>query len=194
MKKGKNKFIYILSGIIIIALLFVLIYIKSPIYKEKEQQKAIKQTEQYLTETYQDLNYEILSVDSSRHYGYFEHAVTVQNTETNETFDVFYDKNMDRMEDSIKLEKTEQYLTNEIQPKIEKYIEEHFGETKYITASYYMETGKPLIVVTFNENHKDITQTEYDTFVAYLENTLGIDHANVIVDYWNRALTFNKDY
>ena len=194
MKKGKKKFAYILGGMIIIALLVVLVYIKSPIYKEKKQEEAIKHTELYLAENYQDLNYEILSVDTSSHYGYFEHAVTVLNNETKETFDVFYDKNMDRLEDSIKLEKTEQYLTYVIQPKIERYIEQHFGETNYIYVSYYMETGKPMIVVEFNENHKDITQADFDTFVTYVQDTIGLDHANIIVDYGTRALSFNKDY
>ena len=197
MKKGKKKFTYILGGMIIIALFVVLAYILSPIYKEKEQEKAIKQTEYYLAENYQDLKYEIQSIDSStdfKHYGYFKHAITVQNTETKEKFEVYYDKKMDRMEDSIKLEKTEEYLTNDIEPKIEAYVEQHFGEVRYIYVSYYMETGKPMIVVRFNDNHKDITQTDFDTFVTYVQDTVGLDHANIIVDYWMKSLSFNKDY
>ena len=194
MKKRKKNLTYILGGMIIIALLVVLVYIKSPIYKEKKQEEAIKQTELYLAENYQDLNYEILSVESSSHYGYFEHAVTVLNNETKETFEVYYDKKMDRMEDSIKLEETEEYLTNDVKPKIEKYIAEQFGETRYIDVSYYMETGKPMILVKFEENHEDITQNDFDTFVTYLQETIGLEHANVIVDYWNREVLFQKDY
>ena len=57
MKIGKKKFTYLLGGMIIIALLIVLAYIKSPIYKEKKQEEAIKNTELYLAENYQDLNY-----------------------------------------------------------------------------------------------------------------------------------------
>ena len=98
------------------------------------------------------------------------------------------------MEDSIKLEKTEEYLTNDVKPKIEKYIAEHFGETRYIDVSYYMETGKPMILVKFEENHEDITQNDFDTFVTYLQETIGLEHANVIVDYWNREVLFQKDY
>ena len=197
MKMGKKNFTNILGVIIIIALLIVLAYIKSPIYKEKKQEEAIKNTELYLAENYQDMNYESQNVDSSTdfgHYGYFEHAVTVQNKETKETFDVYYDKSMDRMEDSIKLEKTEEYLTNDVKPKIEKYIAEHFGETRYIDASYYMETGKPMIHVMFEENHEDITQNDFDNFVTYIQETLGLEHANVIVDYWHGEVSFQKDY
>ena len=194
MKKGKKRFMYILGGIINIALLVVLAYILSPIYDEKKKEEAIKQTEFYLAENYQDLNYEILSVESSSHYGYFEHAVKVQNTETQETFEVFYDKKMDRMEDSIKLDKTEKLLMNDIKPEIEKYVKEHFGETRYIDVGYYMETGKPMIHVMFEENHDDITQNDFETFLTYLQETLGLEHANVIVDYWNRERVFQKDY
>ena len=63
--------------------------ISGPIYKEKEQEKAIKQTEHYLAENYQDLKYEIQSIDSStdfKHYGYFKHNITVQNAEMNYVF------------------------------------------------------------------------------------------------------------
>lgn len=57
-----------------------------------------------------------------------------------------------------------------------------------------METGKPMIVVTFNGNHEDIMQNDFDTFVTYVQDAIGLDHANVIVDYWTRDLSFNKDY
>ncbi len=49
-----------------------------------------------------------------------------------------------------------------------------------------------MIVVTFEKDHKDITQSDFDTFITYIKETIELEHATVIVDYWLRDLTFNK--
>ena len=193
MKKLK----YIVVGVIVICFLVGITIKIYPLLNERAQEQAVKQTEHYLAENYPQLKYEIQGVDSDTnygHYGYFKHAVTVKNTETMETFDVYYDKKMAQMEDSIKLEKTEDYLIQVIQPQIENYVVKHFGEPRYVNVTYYIELEKPMIVVTFNENHADITQDDFDTFVAYLQQNLGLNHANVIVDYWMRELSFKLEY
>lgn len=197
MNKWLNRIKYILGGVIVVFLLVVLAFKTNEILNNKEQDEVIRQTQHYLAENYQAMNYDIQKISSStdfKHYGYFEHAVTVKNIDTKKTFTVFYDKKMNRMEDSIIIEKQEELLNREINPKIEKYIEEYFGETRYISVSYDIGIGKPMIVVKFNQNHKDITQTDFDTFITYLKETIGLDHANVIVDYWTRELSFNKEF
>jgi hypothetical protein len=197
MKKTSKRVLYILGGITMLFLLAALVFKMNGILKDKEQDEAVRQTQQYLAETYQELNDEIQSISSStdfKHYGYFEHAVTVQNVDTNDTFIVYYDKKMKRMEDSIIIEKQEDHLEHEITPKIEKYIEGHFGDTRYIYVTYDIAAGKPMVVVMFNKNHKAITQTEFAAFITYLKETVGLEHANVIVDYWTSGLSFNRDF
>lgn len=193
MKKMK----YIVVGVIVICFLVGITIKINSLINDRAQEQAVKQTEHYLAENYPQLKYEIQGVDSDTDYGHhgnFKHAVTVQNTETMETFDVYYDKNIAQMEDSFKLEKIEDYLIQVIQPQIENYVVEHFGEPRYVYVTYYIELGKPMIVVTFNENQADITQNDFDTFVAHLQQNLGLDHANVIVDYWMRESSFNLEY
>lgn len=188
---------YILGGIIVLLLLAVLAFKINDILNKKEQDEAVRQTHDYLAKNYQDLDYEIQNISSStdfKHYGYFEHGVTVQNTDTNETFIVFYDKKMNRMEDSIIIEKQESHLKREIAPEIEKYVEEHFGETRYIDVTYDIAIGKPMVLVVFNKDHKDITQTDFDTFITYLKETISLEHATVIVNYWTRELSFNLEF
>ncbi|MFC7686324.1 hypothetical protein [Ureibacillus sp. GCM10028918] len=197
MKKWSKRFRYTIGGIVIVFLLVVLAFKIHKYLNEKEQQEAIKQTQHYLAENYQNMKYDIQDISSStdfKHYGYFEHAVTVQDINTKETFEVFYDKKMNRMEDSHIIETQEELLKRNITPKIEKYIEENFGETRYIYVSYDIASGKPMIVVKFNQNHEEITQKDFDTFISYLKETIGIDHAIVIVDYWKRELSFNKEF
>ncbi len=197
MKCWTKRLIYILGGIIVVFLLVVLAFKINVILDNHEREEAISQTQHYLEENYQDLKFDIKEISSStdfKHYGYFEHAVTVQNIDTKETFIVFYDKKMNRMEDSINLEKQESFLDSVIKPKIEKYVDEHFGETRFINVSYDIEVGKPTIVVVFNKNHQDITQTDFDTFVMYIQKSVGLDHADVIVYYWTRDLSFNKEF
>lgn len=197
MKNGFKRLIYIFGGIIILFLLIVLAFKINGILYKKDQDEAIKQTQHYLAENYQDISYEIQDISSSndfKHYGYFEHGVTVENTNTKDTFLVFYDKKMKRMEDSTNIDQEEEHLEREITPQIEKYIKEHFGDTRYIYVSYDVAIGKPLVVVKFNENHSDLTQTDFDTFITYLKETIGLKHANVIVDYWTRDLSFNLEY
>ncbi|SHN24624.1 hypothetical protein [Gracilibacillus kekensis] len=97
MKKGIKRSIYILSGIIALIFLIVLAFKINVILNNKEQDEAIRQTKHYLAENYQDMNYEIQTISSStdfKHYGYFEHGITVQNMDTNESFIVYYDKKM----------------------------------------------------------------------------------------------------
>lgn len=197
MDAGKSWFTYSVGGMIVIVFLVFLAIKFNGFSNEKDVERAVEHTRDYLEQNYPVWDYEILGVDSStdfRHYGYFEHAVKVQNKETNEIFDVYYDKKMDRMEDSNKIEQIEQHLTLHVTPKVETYVAQHFGETRYIYVTYYMETGKPMIVVTFNENDPVITQAEFDAFVTYLKEDIGFEHANVIVDYWMKAVLFDLEY
>ncbi|KGR74283.1 hypothetical protein [Ureibacillus sinduriensis] len=98
------------------------------------------------------------------------------------------------MEDSNNIERQEKLLTSDLQPKIEEYIKKQFGEPRYIDTSYDLVTGKPMIVVTFNANDKEIAATDFDAFIAFLKENAGVEHANVIVDYWTKELSINKEY
>ncbi|SOC06105.1 hypothetical protein SAMN05880501_104188 [Ureibacillus xyleni] len=190
----RKLFIYLLVAVFLIAGIVLII---NNILKDLEKKEALKQTRHYLAQNYPNMEYNLLEISSSthfKHYGYFEHAVTVQNINREETLTVYYDKKMNRMEDSINIESQEELLNQEVNPKIERYIEDHFGETKYISVSYNVEKGKPLIVVTFKKNHQDITQTDFDTFISFLKDTIELEHATVIVDYWTRELSFNQEF
>ena len=76
------------------------------------------------------------------------------------------------MEDSRKLRQKEEFLEYTIAPKVEHYVKQHFGETRYVTISYYMEIGKPMILVMFNEDDYVISQAECEQFVTYIKEEL----------------------
>lgn len=181
-------------------LLLIFIFIIRPILESNEQETIKTHAENYLAEHYQQLDYKIQSISSatklshySRHHGYFKYAVNVQNLDTKETFQVFYDKKMDRMEDTIHIEKQEAYLKYEITPKIEKYVGKYFGDTHFIDVYYDMEDGEPMVLVAFEEHHKDITQAEFDAFLVFLKETVGLERGTVIVDYWYREVAFKTE-
>lgn len=163
----------------------------------RDQKQAIEHTEHYLATYYPELNYEILGISSStnfKHYGYFEHSLSVRDADKLEIFEVYYDKHMDHMEDSRTLRKKEAFLANEIQPKVEQYVKERFGEVRYSDVTYYIETGKPMIVVKFNENDAAITQADFDALLAFVKEQLQLEHAHLIVDYWMGNVSFNEEF
>ncbi|SNZ10626.1 hypothetical protein SAMN05421503_1813 [Terribacillus aidingensis] len=197
MNKGLKWLTYILGGIIVIFLLIAGAFKIIAILNEKEQEEAVRKTQEYLANSYPDLNYKIQNISSStdfKHYGYFEYGVTVKNMNSDEIFTVFYDEKMNRMEDSISLEKQEKHAERDITPKVEKYIKKRFGDTRYIDVSYDIAEGKPMIVITFNNHHEEITQTDFDLFIAYLKGTIGLEHANVNVYYWHGDLSFDLEF
>lgn len=55
-------------------------------------------------------------------------------------------------------------------------------------------TGKPKIVVTFNANDKEMATSDFGAFIVFSKETAGVEHANVIVDYWIKELSFNKEF
>lgn len=188
-----KKLLYIAISFLAGALLVFTIMTAVRTYEENE---AIKHTEQYLAAHYPELNYEILGIYSStnfKHYGYFEHSLAVRDADKIEIFEVYYDPDMDRMEDSRKIRAQETFLANDITPKIEQYIAQHFGEVRYIDVSYYMETGKPMILVKFNEGKLTMTRAEFDAFLVFIQKELALSRALVIVDEWNGNVAFQED-
>ena len=136
MKKDSKKITYIVGAIMLIILTIMLIFFK-------ERHEAMQQTKDYLAENYPTITYEIQKTSSStnlvyytRYHGYFKYAVTVQNMNTKETFKVFYDKKMKRLEDSLNIEKQEVYLKQNIILKVEKYVKEHFEAVRYVDVNY----------------------------------------------------------
>jgi|GEM_PF-4936059 len=189
-----KKLRYIIISIIAVAILIIAAII---FFNTQEKNQAINATKLYLAEQYPQLNYNISEIDRStnfKHYGYFKYSLSITNVVNGDIFEVYYDKNMDRIEDSIKLRQKQDYLDNTIAPKVEHYVKQNFGETRYITVTYYMETGKPMILVKFNRDDYAVSQAECEQLVTYIKEELQIDHAIVIVDYWEGPSFFQEEF
>ncbi|MER2106587.1 MAG: hypothetical protein ABS949_06585 [Solibacillus sp.] len=189
-----KKFLYIILSFIAGALLMLT---ATAFFNAREQKQAIVHTEHYLAEHYPELNYEILGVYTStefKHYGYFKHSVSVRDADKIDIFEVYYDKHMDRMEDSRAIREKEQFLADEITPKVEQYVKEQFGEVRYIDVYLYMETGKPTILVKFNEGDAAISRADFDAFMVFVKEQLVLEHAHIIMDYWMGEVSFNEEF
>jgi len=189
-----KNFLYIAISFIVGALLT---FAAITFFNAREQEQALTATKHYLAEHYPQLNYEILGIYPStkfKHYGYFKYSLSIRDADKIEIFEVYYDKDMDRMEDSRKLRQEEEFLEYTIAPKVEHYVKQHFGETRYVTISYYMEIGKPMILVMFNEDDYAISQAECEQFVTYIKEELHLDHALVLVDYWMGESFFREEF
>lgn len=188
-----KKTLYITLSFAAGALLVFAIMTAFNTYKENQ---AIHYTEQYLAEQYPELQYEILGIYSStnfKHYGYFEHSLAVRDADALEIFEVYYDPDMNRMEDSRKIRAQETFLATDIQPNVEQYIAQHFGGVRYIDVHYYMETGKPMILVKFNEGTLTMSQAQFDAFLVFIQEELALTQAHVIVDEWLGNVAFQEE-
>ena len=190
---------YVIGALVVAGLIFLV----NQIYQYYELKQAIKEAEQYVIDTYPEMNFEIEGISTVtfsfwnptfKHYGYFKHAIHVRDVDNSNTFDVFYDKKMDWLEDSIHLDAQESWLQKEIEPKVKEYFLTRWEGVRYIDASYYLETAKPMIVVVFEQNAQQISETDFTDFVTYLKDTLGVNRANVILYYWEAELHFQEDY
>ncbi|ARJ38289.1 hypothetical protein SporoP8_04995 [Sporosarcina ureae] len=200
LKKGWSKFIWIVSGILLVLLLgtvFLFMELRaSLIPDEKEMEKATEQAEQYLQTKYPEMKYEIsdVSYNSEQKSGNYDYAAMVIDTETQKSFMVYENRKTGKMEDDISIQEEEEFL-KQVKPKIDSYINQKFGEAKGIslTASYEVG-GIPSLNIGLNNNKEEVSEEMFLSFINYLQNELKIEHAHVSIMYDNENELWNKSY
>ena len=100
----------------------------------------------------------------------------------------------EKMEYDISIQEEEVFL-KQVKPKIDRYINQKFGETKEIslTASYEVG-GIPSLNIGLNNNKEELSEEMFLSFINYLQNELKIEHAYVSIMYDNGKELWDKSY
>jgi len=193
-------FIFSIGGIVIL-LIFVTVFLffyfrTSSIPDEKEEEKVISQAEKYIQDTYPTMKYEISHVlyDSDDEYPDFEYAAVILNTETQNTFKAYENKNTKEMEDDITIQEEAKFI-EQVEPKVNSYITKTFGEPKGLsfTPSYTKGTT-PTLNIRLNTKKEEINEEMFQTFIDFLQHELKIEHANVNFLYDNENEGWSMEF
>lgn len=97
---------FIIGVIIAVISLFLLVFIDDMTPDKFEERVIIEQAEEYLEEHYDTEEYEIYDVlyDNMGNYTLFDYAAKVRNSTTGEEFLIYYNKQANQMEDSLRYE------------------------------------------------------------------------------------------
>lgn len=168
---------------------FIIAFICVGVISAERYSKAtmIEEVEAYLAKQYPSLNYSIGAIHTPTDfdfYGYFHYEVEIKNVDMNEKFYVVYANDMGRLEDSLKIEATEQWLKDSVEPGIQQYLADRSSEIRYIDVGYFFKKGVPLIDISFHENTKNLTKQQFDELVQFIEQDLQVKHAIVITYSW----------
>lgn len=200
--KGWSIFIFSIGGIVVLLIVgtvfFIMDFRASLIPDEKEMKKVTEQAEQYLQTNYPEMKYEITdvafaSIDAIN----YDYAAIILDTETQKSFMVYENRHTGEMEDNITIREEEAFL-KQVKPKIDRYINEKFGETKEIALTTSYEVGGiPSLNIRLHNKKEEIKEEMFLSFIDYLQNELKIEHAAVSISYdngnelWNKKLLIN---
>ena len=142
------------------------------------------------------MKYEItdVSYNSEEKSGNYDYAAMILDTETQKSFMVYENRKNGKMEDDITIREEEEFL-KQLKPKIERYINEKFGETKEIalTASYEVG-GIPSLNIRLNNKKGELNEEMFLSFIDYLQYELKIEHASVSIIYDNGNELWDKEF
>ena len=197
--KGWSIFIFSIGGIVVLLLLVIIVAFMDfgaalkP--DEKEMEKVTEQAEQYLQTNYPEMKYEITdvafaSIDAIN----YDYAAIILDTETLKTFLVYENRRTGKMEDDITIREEEEFL-KQVKPKIDRYINEKFGETKEIALTASGEVGGiPSLNIGLHNKKDELNEEMFLSFIDYLQNELKIEHAAVSIMYDNGNELWEKSY
>lgn len=170
----------------------VLIFIIEMTPDKDEEEKVLVQAEEYLASHYKDGQYEIYDTlyDNMGNYGYFEYAALVRNKDTNQTFKVYYNKDTQKMEDTLTVEKQERYINNEVRPALLPYIHEQFGDTAEASIQYSISDEKAAINVRLSKKKEESDGELFSNLVTYIKDDIKLEHAAVLMFYTDE----NEEY
>ena len=156
---------------------------------ENEKEHAIYKAKQYIKDHYPEMKYRLEKVnvsygwgDEFKFYGYYAYEVIINDTETEESFGVYYDRGMKKLDDSRNIEEQEEQCSKR-QPLIEQYLSKHFGKQQSSEIWYDFETKEPFIHVEIEENIPFMSIREWKDFQRFLKDDLGISKGHVAVYY-----------
>lgn len=186
-------FIFTVGGIVVL-LIFGTVYLffnfrASLIPDEKEEAKVTSQAEQYLQETYPAMVYEISDTlyDNGEHYGDFDYAAVVLNTETQKTFLVYENERTGQMEDDIAFQELSNFI-EQVTPKVYSYLTETFGEPQGMAFTPSTDSSS-VLNIGLNNKKEEINEEMFQSFINYLQYELNVEHAHVNIMYDNETWT-----
>ena len=184
----RRRTIWLLIGFFIAGIVGVT-YWGFSVWQENEKEHAVSETKQYMKEYYPQMKYQLEAVDVShgwwndfKFYGYYAYEVMVRDTETGESFGIYYDRNMKYMDDSKHMEEQDEWCF-ELSPLIEEYLTKQFGDSQTSDIYYSVEERAPYIHIEFEETIPFMTETEWENFQTFLKSELGIQDGKVAVYY-----------
>ena len=153
----------------------------SPNKPEKEKVKM--QAEEFLNSNY-DGEYEIYDVlyDNMRNFNYFEYAAKVRDKSTGEVFLVYYNDELQEMEDSREADKKYNEIENNVKPKVKKFIDENISKEN-VSSVHYEPKNDAMVNVRLLEDRKKNQEKDYNLIVDYVKDELGYSNADVNVIY-----------
>lgn len=184
-----NKYLktaFIAIGLLLAgAAVLVMTFIIEMTPDKDEEEKVIAQAEEYLQSNFKDGHYEIYDTlyDNMGNYGYFDYAALVRNKDNNQTFKVYFNKETEKMEDSLTVEKQDYYINNEIKPALVPYIQEKFGDTAESSIHYSISEEKPAITVRLSKAKEDRDKELFSNLVTYIKEELNLEHAHISMFY-----------
>ena len=149
-----------------------------------EEEKVKTQAEEFLNSNY-DGEYEIYDVlyDNMGNFN-FEYAAKVRNKSTGEEFLIYYNDELQTMEDSREADKRYNEIENNVKPKVKKFINENISEENETSVSYEPKNDV-MVNVRLLENQKGDQEKDYHLIVEYLKEELGYPNADVNIIYVN---------
>jgi len=97
------------------------------------------------------------------------------------------------MQDS-KTEEANEKMVEEMKPKITSYIKEKFGEVTTSDVGYSTDTGKTNISFSLPRNKEQGDEERFNEFISFIQNQLGLEHADVTMGFDDKDNGFNLEF
>jgi len=181
------KRILIGVGIVVAALIGFAVYFLTGTLPYKDEEDLVKkQATQYLKTNpdFKGGDYEIYGTvyDNMGNFGIDGYAAKVRNKDTGEEFLVYYNKTIDKMQDT-KTEEANEKMVEEIKPKIMSYIKEKFGKITTSDVGYSTDTDKTIISFSLPRKKEQGDEERFNEFITFIQNQVGLQHAEVIMGF-----------
>ena len=150
---------------------------------KSEEEKVKMQAEEFLNSNY-DGEYEIYDVlyDNMGNFNYFKYAAKVRDKSTEEDFLVYYNDDLQEMEDSREADKRYNEIKNNVEPKVKKFIDENISKEN-VTSVHYARKHDVLVNIRLLENQKENQEKDYNLIIEYLKDELEYPNADVNLLY-----------
>ncbi|GKV63910.1 MULTISPECIES: hypothetical protein [unclassified Sporosarcina] len=183
MNKVVKGLLILGSLVLAVILIFVIIFWIEMSPNKSEEEKVKMQAEEFLNSNY-DGEYEIYDVlyDNMENFNYFKYAAKVRDKSNGEDFLVYYNDELQKMEDSREADKRYNEIKNNVEPKVKKFIDENINKEN-VTSVHYLPKRDVLVNIRLLEDQKENQEKYYNLITEYLKDELGYPNADVNLIY-----------